>query len=182
MNEFLGKLGKVPTKEEFDGLSQWAHSQQSRIDYVNKSQVEAQIQNSADHAAVVQLMKLSNLVVQTVSGHAATIKDLIQQLRDVHIDGSNLLDAIEEAAGTTVNQLITAESVKQINSTLHQINVEKTEIVAASQALTKRINRFERVLIITAAVLGVVSFTPWVWGKLVVVGIGLIGGVLYEKN
>lgn len=155
---------------------------QGRVDQVNTTQTEAAQMQSADHALVTQLYKLCNQMIEVLNINSDTERRLISQLQDVHVNGQDLVDALELSAGTSVNRLVTKTAVKLVNDTFQQIDADKRKVEVASRAAITRINSFQRFLLIGFVSLGLVSLAPWLWVKLLLIVLGVVGGYLYDKS
>ncbi len=174
-------------KESNKDLKQMVEGQQARINWMNASSKQTEVMASADHSKIEQIDKACQDTVNVVNNNSLMMKKVIKQMREPReIDGSELLQAIEQEAGSTMSKLIQRQVVQYINSSVDEIQNEKQAIKKERLAIARLCNNlvdgFKQFVIIMLIILtgfSLVTIVPW-WPLKVVLGMAtLIGGVIY---
>ena len=168
------KESNVDLKQRMEGL-------QSRVDVMNVSKTEAERQASADHSKIKQLDQISRDSIQVVNENSKTEKRLIEQLKEpLDFDGKELLKVLEDSADTTVQKLISKKTVEVLLRTRQEIEYDKNQVLKAQQDMDKRIDSFQNWLFVWLLAIVLILVSPWIWVKLVIGGIAMIGGYVYD--
>lgn len=185
LNSVLEEALKNGNEELFNELKARLNGQQSRMDSVLQTQARSTQQASADHSLLEQLFKSHNGLVKTININSSTERALIDQLKDVHVNGHSVLKAIEQELDSTVNKklnkVITTQTIEYIDDVKKDIEIEKNNIEKSNEKLMSKIDSFRKHSRWFFLAFGIVLVVPLWWVKLLMVGLGFIGGYLYEK-
>ncbi|PIO83704.1 hypothetical protein BSQ39_09060 [Loigolactobacillus backii] len=162
-------------KQQYEGV-------QARLDQVNATRAQTDRQISADHSKVQQLNQIWHETAGFINDNDKTMRNLISQLESpIEIDGSDVLRAVEDSAGMTVNKVITKKTAEIILSAQQTVNRDKNTVFEAQKTVVKRINSFQNWLLLVLGAAMLAMIVPWVPLKLVIGMLGVIGGYLYDK-
>lgn len=185
LNSVLEEALKNGNEELFNELKARLNGQQSRMDSVLQTQARSTQQASADHSLLEQLFDSHNDLVKTINFNSSAERGLIDRLSNVRINGESVLEAIEQELNSTINKrlnkVITAQTIKYINDVKKDIEIEKNNIEKSNEKLMSKIDSFRKYSGWFFLAFGIVLVVPWWWLKLLIIGLGFIGGLLYEK-
>lgn len=168
--------------ESYSDLNQKLEGLQGRVDRVNVSNTQAERLASADHSKIRQLDQVSRQSIEVVNDNSRTEEQLISQLKEpLEFSGAELLKALEESAGTTVNKLISKRTIQSLLKIQKKIEFDKNEVKESEKEMKAQIQEFKN-WILAVFVTGTVMFiTPLVWMKVLVFILGIVGGIIYDK-
>ena len=177
-------------KKSNQDLEQKFEGQQARIDWMNASRKQAEVMASADHSKIEQMDKVCQETVNTVNINSSMMRKVIKQMQKPReISGSELLQAIEQETGSTVNQLIAKRVVQYIDDSVNQIESDKSDIKHDHSVIIRLYNQLEddfeqftKSLLIILAGFVLIAVVPWGPLKVVLGIVTLIGGFIYGKN
>ncbi|WP_334330538.1 hypothetical protein [Companilactobacillus sp. HBUAS59699] len=186
MESVLTKALENGDEKLFNELRNKIEGQQGRLNALSTTQTQATQMATADHSLLEQLFNNNNRLCKIINYNSRKEKELIDQLQDVHINGYELLKALENECGTTVDQMIkkiiNEKTIQSINDVLNDIDKEKIEIQKSTNALSSKISDFQSFFKFGFVGLIFVSAIPLWWFKILFGIVLLIGGYYFDKK
>lgn len=181
LDEALQTANQAGREQSNQDLNQKMEGLQSRIDRMNASKAEADRMNSADHSKIQQLDELFKQSIEVVNYNSRVLQSALHQMQQpLEFDGRDVLKAFEQAAGTSAQQLITQKTAETILNVKTQAEQDKQDILKVQKRLTRSMNLLRGWLTIALPASVLALIVPWLWLKLVILVLGLIGGLFYE--